>query len=382
METFQIKPTVYFGNGALGCLREICGGRVFLVTDPFMVKSGLSGLVTEKLSGREYKIFDQVVPDPPLALVAQGVSELLEFQPDTVVALGGGSAIDEAKAILFFAGKTGRLGKVFLVAVPTTSGTGSEVTAFAVITDKEKGVKYPLVDEEMLPDAAVLDVELVKTLPFSVAADTGMDVLTHAIEAYVSTKANGFTDALAQAAVAAVLKYLVRSCKDPEDLEARERMHEASCLAGMAFNQASLGLNHAIAHNIGGRFGVPHGRANAVLLPHVIAFNAQLGDFGQRDFSRAAKKYAELADFIGIGGGTVRAGVKNLVREIRKLERELKMPGNFRECGIGAEEFEREIEAVAAGALEDRCLETNPRSAGKEDILEILRKSYTHVGVG
>ncbi|MDY3919835.1 MAG: 1-propanol dehydrogenase PduQ [Candidatus Limivivens sp.] len=380
MEAIKIETEIYFGADALDSLDGICGNRVFLVTDPFLVQSGLAGLVTKRLQKRQYQIFDKVVPDPPLEAVSEGVQEVLKFQPDTVVALGGGSAIDEAKAILFFARETGQLGTVKLTAVPTTSGTGSEVTSFAVITDKSKGVKYPLVDPSLLPDAAILDVELVKSLPVSIAADTGMDVLTHALEAYVSPRANAFTDALARSAAVTVLGCLVRSCEDPGDLEAREQMLYASCMAGLAFDRTSLGLNHALAHNIGGKFPIPHGRANAVLLPYVVEYNADLGDYSRMELSEAARKYGALAKFAGIGGNSVRISVKNLIREIRKMEKRLKMPTTFRECGISSEEFFEKADAVAEGALADRCILTNPRTAKKEDILELLRKSYHHAG--
>lgn len=376
MENFEIKTSIRFGEGALESLREIEGKKIFIVTDPFMVKSGMIELVTRHLVDREYKIFDEVEPDPSLELVTRGVKELLEFEPDAAVALGGGSAIDEAKAILHFAGRMGKLPHIGLTAIPTTSGTGSEVTSFAVITDRDKGVKYPLVDSSLLPKRAILDVELVKTLPQSVVADTGMDVLTHALEAYVSVRANAFTDALAEKAALTVFRYLVRSFQSGEDREARERMHDASCMAGLAFDQTSLGLNHAIAHNVGGKLGVPHGRTNGVLLPYVIEFNAELGDFGQKEFKRAAEKYARLASLAGFGGGNVRAGVKGLIRQIRKMQTQMNMPGSFKACGINPDKYREAEEAIAQGALEDQCIVTNPRAVTREDVLDILKRTY------
>ena len=262
------------------------------------------------------------------------------------------------------------------IAVPTTSGTGSEVTSFAVITDREKGIKYPLVDQSLLPDTAILDASLVKSVPKSVVADTGMDVLTHALEAYVSTKANAFTDALAEKAAVTVLRYLIRSYSNQEDSRAREEMHNASCMAGLAFDRTSLGVNHAIAHNIGGKFKVPHGRTNAVLLPYVIEFNADMREFNPRKYTRAAEKYAAVAQLAGIGGGNVRAGVKNLIREIRKMQEQMNMPTGFKACGIWPEEYQKQKEAVAQGALSDACIKTNPRNVSREDILELLKQSY------
>lgn len=376
MENFEISTSIRFGQGALECLHEIEGNKIFIVTDPFMVKSGMIELVTRHLTGKQYKIFDEVEPDPSVELVTKGVKELLEFGPDAAVALGGGSAIDEAKAILHFAGRMEKLPRIGLTAIPTTSGTGSEVTSFAVITDREKGVKYPLVDASLLPERAILDVELVKSVPQSIVADTGMDVLTHALEAYVSVRANAFTDALAEKAAVMVFRYLVRSFKDGDDREARERMHDASCMAGLAFDRTSLGLNHAIAHNIGGKLGVPHGRTNAVLLPYVIEFNAELGEFGKKEFNRAAQKYAELAELAGVGGGNVRSGVKNLIRLIRRMQAQMKMPGSFKECGIIPDRYKEAEDDIARGALLDQCLVTNPRAVTKEDVVEILKKTY------
>lgn len=376
MEKFEIKTSIRFGEGALESLREIEGNKIFIVTDPFMVKSGMIEMVTRHLAGKQYKVFDEVEPDPSVELVTKGVKELLEFEPDAAVALGGGSAIDEAKAILHFAGRMGKLPRIGLTAIPTTSGTGSEVTSFAVITDRDKGVKYPLVDASLLPECAILDVDLVKTVPQSVVADTGMDVLTHALEAYVSVRANAFTDALAEKAVVTVFKYLVRSFKDGDDREAREQMHDASCMAGLAFDRTSLGLNHAIAHNIGGKLGVPHGRTNAILLPYVIEFNAELGDFGKKEFNRAAEKYAVLAELVGVGSGNVRAGVKNLIRLIRRMQAQMKMPGSFKECGIIPDKYREAEDDIAKGALLDQCIVTNPRAVTKEDVVEILKKTY------
>lgn len=375
MEKFEVKTTIRFGAGALETLETIRGKRIFIVADPFLKKSGMTELVTEHLKNREYVIFDRVEPDPSLELVTEGVKAVLDFAPDSMIVLGGGSAIDEAKAILHFSRKMNKLPDIELTAIPTTSGTGSEVTSFAVITDRQKGIKYPLVDEELLPETAILDARLVKTVPPPVTADTGMDVLTHALEAYVSRKADMFTDALAEKAAVTVIKDLVQSFEGNND-GARERMHYASCMAGLAFDRASLGINHAIAHNIGGKLKIPHGRTNAVLLPHVIEFNAQLGAYDQKEYSTAARKYASIAELAGIGGGNVRSGVRNLIRQIRKMQAQMKMPVNFRQCGITPDKYHQEESAIAQGALLDACIVTNPRNVDRQDILEILRKAY------
>lgn len=376
MEEFGLKTAIRFGRDALESLRELCGAVIFIVTDPFMVKSGMIKNVTKYLKEGTYIVFDNVAPDPPLELVIEGVKEVMKCRPDTLIALGGGSAIDEAKAIMHFSRQIGELPDMTFLAVPTTSGTGSEVTSFAVITDREKGVKYPLVAQALLPDAAILDVELVKSVPGSVAADTGMDVLTHALEAYVSVNANAFTDALAEKAAVTVFHSLVRSCTKPEDTKAREEMHYASCMAGLAFDRTSLGLNHAIAHNIGGKFGVPHGRTNAVLLPYVVEYNADIREYNPKEYTRAARKYAAIAQLAGIGGSNVRAGVKNLIREIRRLQEQLKIPTGFKDCKIPSDEYQKQKEAIAEGALADGCIRTNPRTVLREDILEILKRAY------
>ena len=375
MEEFKIQTAVCFGADALNCLKSLTASRIFIVTDPFMVESKMVDRITEQLKEKEYKIFSNVVPDPPLELVVEGVKEVMAYKPDTLIALGGGSAIDEAKAIMHFSKQIGDLPDMEFIAVPTTSGTGSEVTSFAVITDKGKGVKYPLVDKSLLPDIAVLDPGLVKSLPPSIVADTGMDVLTHALEAYVSTKANAFTDALAEKAAVTVLKYLVKSYESPVDMEAREQMHYASCMAGLAFDMTSLGVNHAIAHNIGGKFGVAHGRTNAILLPYVIAYNAQIQDYNPKEYKTAAKKYAAIASLYGIGGVNVRSAVKNLIHQIQKMQKLMKMPVSFKECGLKPDEFHKAEDQIADGALADGCIATNPRVVTKKDILDILKQA-------
>lgn len=374
MDTFQIKTAVKFGSGALDYLTSIKSKKVFIVTDPFMVKSGMINRVTDYLGDAEYEVFSDVVPDPPMDLIVKGIEAVTKFVPGVIVALGGGSAIDAAKAIMDFSRKIGNLKDMEFVAIPTTSGTGSEVTSFAVITDKEKGIKYPLVSDALLPDVAILEPELVKSVPSSIVADTGMDVLTHAIEAYVSTSATDFSDALAEKAVELVFLYLKRSYQSADDMEAKERMHNASCIAGLSFNLASLGVNHAIAHNIGGKLHIPHGRTNAILLPHVIDFNAHIEGYNPSSYTKAAKKYAYLAQLVGIQGSNTRMCVKNFINEIIKLQKEMNMPVSLRECKVTGEEINKVKAEIAKGALEDACILTNPRTVTVSDILEILHK--------
>lgn len=378
MEEFFNRTKICYGSGALSCLKEFQAARCFVVADPFLVESGMIAQITNML--KEHFIFHKVMPDPSLELVVEGIQEMEAYGPRVVIAAGGGSAIDEAKAILHFSRRIAKDGAkdILFLAIPTTSGTGSEVTSFAVITDKEKGRKYPLVDASMRPDLAVLDPSLVMSVPGPIAGDTGMDVLTHGLEAYVSTKATPFTDALAEKAIELVFQYLPQSCaEDGADQEsfrkAREMLHYASCIAGMAFDAASLGINHAIAHNIGGKFHVPHGRANAVLLPHVVGFNAELTDYNQKEFSKTAQKYAGLAEKLGFGGMSVRTSVKNLIHQIKRLQKELSMPENFRDCGVSVKDCQEAMDALITGALEDACMATNPRKAGRQEI-ELLLK--------
>lgn len=374
MNTFELKTKVIFGQEALHYLQTLGQKKIFIVTDPFMVKSGMIDSITKNLATGAYQIFSDIVPDPPMELVVKGVSEVTAYQPDVVVAVGGGSAIDAAKAIMHFSREIGKLEKMQFIAIPTTSGTGSEVTSFAVITDTQKGVKYPLVSDALIPDIAILEPNLVTSVPPAIVADTGMDVLTHALEAYVSTKATDFSDAFAEKAIALVFQYLLRSYESSEDIEAKERMHNASCLAGISFNLASLGLNHAIAHNIGGKLHIPHGRTNALLLPHVIEFNSNITGFTPKDYSEAAIKYAKVAKLIGVSGSTVRLSVKNLVNEITKLMQRMKMPVKLTQCNVSTEEILKEKKAIAEGALADACILTNPRVASSSDISEIIHK--------
>ena len=267
MKNFHINTEIYFGENALDRLTALHYDSVLIISDPFVVSSGMITLLTTRLDKAHirYDIFTDVVPDPPVDKVINGVTTVIKTQPPCIISVGGGSAIDTAKAIKKFAQQFKEDYNPHLIAVPTTSGTGSEVTRFAVISNPAEGRKYPLVDEDLLPDEAILDEVLVKSVPASVTADTGMDVMTHAIEAYVSTANNEFSGALAEKAVEITGQFLIRSYSSCDDTHARRKMHIASCLAGLAFNSASLGLNHGMAHQLGARFHIPHGRANAIL---------------------------------------------------------------------------------------------------------------------
>lgn len=378
MDKISMKTDIYLGQGTLDRLMEWRNRRIFVVTDPFMIKSGMINMLFERLDdSNEQYIFSKIVPDPPIEVVTEGVETLGEFQADLIIAIGGGSAIDAAKAMKLFAYKILNLQEIQFVAIPTTSGTGSEVTSFSVISDKEKNIKYPLVDDHMLPQEAILDPELVKSVPDFITADTGMDVLTHAIEAFVSIKANDISDALAEKAMKLVFKYLPRAYQNGNDLEAREKMHNASCLAGMAFNITSLGLNHGIAHVAGAKFKIPHGRMNSLLLPYVIEFNADYKPgYGKEESNKTAARYAELSKSIGLSAPNAKSGVRSLVQAIKQLQKQLQMPQTLRECGVEEDLFETMKVEIAEGALQDGCTATNPRVPAASDIVEILNKMY------
>lgn len=372
MNNFEIKTRIKFGEGSLKALQELKNKKVLIITDPFMVKSKTIDKITSNLINTTYQVFEEIVPDPPIEVVVAGIEAFKSTNPDIIIALGGGSAIDAAKSIMDFSKKILKSNEVEFIAIPTTSGTGSEVTSFAVITDSQKKCKYPLVSDDLLPDMAILDPELVKTVPNFITADTGMDVLTHAIEAYVSTNSNDFSDALSEKAIKLVFKYLIKAYKDGNDIEAREKMHNASCLAGMAFNQASLGINHSIAHVLGGKFHIPHGRTNSILLPHVIEYNASIVGYTNTTYSDTAKKYAQIAELVGLGNGNIRIAVRNLVNEIKKLQKEMNMPTKLTQCKLSLEDVTNEEREIAKLAIKDTCTLTNPKVPTEDDIINIL----------
>ncbi|MBU3153293.1 1-propanol dehydrogenase PduQ [Clostridium estertheticum] len=388
MKNFSFRTQVFFGEGSLKRLSQLNCHKAFIVTDPFMVKSGVINKITDEISkgNVEYIVFSDIVPDPSVEIVAKGIEVMMKFNPDVVIALGGGSAIDAAKAICDFNLKLkANMGsnmksnkKIKLIAIPTTSGTGSEVTSISVITDKNKNIKYPLISEELQPDEAILVAELVCTVPDFITADTGMDVLTHDIEAFVSTRATDYTDALAEKSIKLVFQNLINAYKDGNNLEARTKMHNASCIAGIAFNNASLGLNHGMAHIIGAKFHVSHGRANAILLPYVIEFNADIKDFDSSKYTYAAKRYSEIAKILGLPSSNVSEGVKSLIIAINMILKELNIPTSLKETGIKEEDFKREVNEMASIAIEDRCTQTNPRVPRLEEIITLFNKVYNN----
>ncbi len=373
MKYYYVKPHVYMEHDGVS---ELLKGRkkAMIVTDKFMEENHMTDylVVPMALSGVEFRIFSDVKPDPDLATIAKGMSVMTDFGPDILFALGGGSAIDAAKAMNYLASQSGYMPRCFFVAVPTTSGTGSEVTSFAVVSDPSTTSKYPLISEEMLPDAAILDAELTKSVPASITADTGIDVLTHAVEAFVSVNHNDFTDAAAEKAVKLVRSNLLKCYKTPGDMEARQKMHHASCLAGMAFNNAGLGLNHGMAHTLGAHFHIPHGKANAMLLPYVMSFNAGCQD----GLKEAAKRYARLARCCWVDGASIRQSAFSMIRSTKSLIGKLGFPESIRAMGIPEAEYKAAIPEMAEAALNDRCTATNPRVPTKADVEEIFWEAY------
>ena len=372
MNSFSVRTKIMEGGGLETLAPKL--HKVFIVTDGFMASSGKVSYITEKLdrAGAEYRVFDQVKADPDIGTVTKGVDMIQEFHPDAVIAFGGGSPIDAAKAIVFFAAKTCDMRECRFIAVPTTSGTGSEVSKFAVITDPEKEVKYPLVEDSLLPDVAILDAELTVSVPPSVTADTGIDVFTHAVEALVSTAATDFSDAAAEKAIKLVRRHLMTAYHQPGDMAARQGMHNASCLAGVAFSNSGLGLNHGMAHALGARFHIPHGRANGILLPYVMSFNAGCSE----SLTPVAKRYAKIARLLGLEATSVRQSALNLIRTARRYVEQLNIPSSIQAAGVDKAEFEAEAEAMAEAALADRCTATNPRPCSKEEILQVFHKAY------
>ncbi|MGV2881938.1 MULTISPECIES: bifunctional acetaldehyde-CoA/alcohol dehydrogenase [Paenibacillus] len=407
MQWFKVPNKVYFEKGATQYLAKMPDiTRVAIITDAMMVKLGYVEKVEHYLRQRQMpvaiEVFSDVEPDPSTTTVDRGTEMMRRFQPDCIIALGGGSPMDAAKAMWLFYEypdtdfndlkqkfmdirkriyKYPRLGvKAKFVAIPTTSGTGSEVTSFAVITDKNQGnTKYPLADYELTPDVAIVDPEFVYTLPKTAVADTGMDVLTHAIEAYVSVMANDYTDGLAIKAIQLVFQYLEQSALQGDKL-AREKMHNASTIAGMAFANAFLGINHSLAHKWGGQYHTAHGRTNAILMPHVIRYNAKkptkFASFPKYSHFVADERYAEIARILGLPARTTEEGVTSLINAIRKLNKTLGIEESFQEIGFDAKDFEAHVDYLADRAFEDQCTTANPKLPLVTELADVYRNAF------
>ena len=341
MKEFKIGTKIVCGAGAVQALKDVNAKKLMVVTDPFFAQNGTAQHIAETAGAEQIRIFDQVAPDPSVMLVAEGTAAVKEFCPDVIVALGGGSAMDCAKAMLYFAG-----GETRLVAIPTTSGSGSEVTDFAILT--HKSVKHPLIDSRLRPEMAILDDDLVAGLPPALVADGGFDVLSHALEAFVARDASLFTDALAKDAFCCAFGALPASFNGQQAV--RGKVHIAATMAGMAFTQAGLGVCHALSHSLGGMFHVPHGRLNAILLPSVVSLNA----------TAAGEKYAKLARAAGLGGSVDTIAVRNLKNGLIRLRRELKLPETLAQAGVNPRDVWHRAGEIVAAALKDPCCRTNP----------------------
>ena len=407
MQWFKLPPKVYFEENSVMYLTEMDNvERVMIVCDPGMVNIGYTDIVEQVLRRREnqpqIKVFNEVEPNPSTHTVYKGLEMFINFQPDTIIALGGGAAMDAAKAIWmffehpetsFFGAKqkfldirkrTYKITKpknAKFICIPTTSGTGSEVTPFAVITDSETHVKYPLADYALTPDIAIVDPQFVLSVPKDVAADTGMDVLTHAIESYVSVMASDYTRGLSLQAIKLTFDYLKSSVQE-NDKHSREKMHNASTMAGMAFANAFLGISHSIAHKIGGEYGIPHGRTNAILLPHVIRYNAKDPQkhalFPKYDFFRADTDYADIAKFLGLKGNTTEELVDALANAVYDLGCSVGIDMNLKSQGVTEELLHSTIDRMAELAFEDQCTTANPKEPLISELKGIIETAYDY----
>lgn len=406
MQWFKVPSKIYFERDSIQYLQKMRNvEKVMIVTDEAMVKLGFVQRVIEQLHLRRnkviYTIFSDVEPDPDITTVERGAAMMKDFEPDTIIALGGGSPMDAAKIMWMFyeqpemdfrdlvqkfmdirkrAFKFPELGqKAKFVAIPTTSGTGSEVTPFAVISDKKNNRKYPIADYSLTPTIAIVDPALVMTVPAHVTADTGMDVLTHATEAYVSTVANDYTDGLALQAIKLVFEHLESSVKNA-DFESREKMHNASTIAGMAFANAFLGISHSMAHKIGGIFHTVHGRTNAILLPYVIRYNgtrpAKTATWPKYNYYKADEKYQDIAKMLGLPASTPEEGVASYAKAVYELGERIGINMSIKGQGVDEKEYMERAEEIAYLAYEDQCTPANPRLALVSDMKEIIEDAY------
>ncbi|HCO72677.1 MAG TPA: bifunctional acetaldehyde-CoA/alcohol dehydrogenase, partial [Enterococcus sp.] len=405
MQWFKLPSKIYFEQNSLMYLTDMENlERVMIVCDPGMVQFGYVDRVREVLARRtntvQIEVFSDVEPNPSTNTVYKGTEVMMNFKPDTVIAIGGGSAMDAAKGMWmfyehpdtsFFGAKqkfldirkrTYKIAKpetTQFVCIPTTSGTGAEVTPFAVITDSETHVKYPLADYALTPDVAIIDPQFVLSVPASVTADTGMDVLTHAIESYVSVMASDYTRGLSLQAIKIVFEYLEASTLRP-DMESREKMHNASTMAGMAFANAFLGISHSIAHKIGGEYNIPHGRTNAILLPHIVRYNAKDPQkhamFPKYDFFRADTDYADIARFLGLKGDTTEELVEALATAITELGEKVGIEMNLKAQGVTQEILDSTVDRMAELAYEDQCTTANPKQPLISELKQIIIDAY------
>lgn len=390
---FTIPRDIYYGRGSLEMLKQIKGKKVVIVTGgASMQKTGFLDKTRKYLeeAGLETFVFEGVEPDPSIETVMKGAQFMREHSPDVILSIGGGSPIDAAKAMwIFYEHPDIKFDdikdpftvpelrkKAVFIAVPSTSGTATEVTAFSVITDYSTKIKYPLADYNLTPDIAIVDPDLADTMPKELVAHTGMDALTHAVEAYAATAASEFTDPLALHSIKLVITNLVMSHEGKK--EAAEKMHYAQCMAGMAFSNALLGITHSLAHKTGAALGIPHGLANAIYLPYVIRYNANQDAEGyhQNGTCSARSKYAEIARYIGVNEEDENILVEKLIGFVESINNALHIPQSLREAGVDEMEFRRMADGIAENAEKDPCTGSNPRKAGKDDLKKLLHCIY------
>jgi len=401
---FRVPNQIYFNMNAAENLRQFPSRSTVIITNPPLEQIGHVDVVRRNLPPQT-PVHVAVIPDaePEVKVIMEGVETLKLYKPDQIIALGGGSVIDAAKIMkLKYESPEADLeelaapfldirkrvvrypsekaNRTRLIAVPTTSGTGSEVTPFAVMIDKQNGRKVTLVDYSLTPDVAIVDPQFVLTMPRGLTADTGIDCLTHGLEAAVSIYASPYTDSNALQAIQLAFQYLPTAFEHPADEEARTMMHNAACIAAMAFANVSVGVNHALAHAFGARFSVAHGRANALMLPHVIAYNASVPSKfmpspNQRAYT-AHQKYALIADRLRLGGNTVEEKVENLIAAVEQLLDRLGFPHSIAEMGISKEDFERAMPGLVKNAFDDPSWRSNPRMPLMNELVELFWKAY------
>lgn len=408
---FRVPEKVYIKKGclpvALDELKTVMDKkRVFIVTDEFLYNNGYTKPITSKLEEMSisYTTFSNVQPDPTLASAKEGVQAMESFKPDCIIAIGGGSAMDAAKIMwvmyehpevdfmdmamrfsdirkrIYTFPKMGE--KAYFIAVPTSSGTGSEVTPFAVITDENTGIKYPLADYELMPKMAIVDADLMMNAPKGLTAASGIDAAIHCLEAYASMMSTDYTDSLALHGLKMIFEYLPRAYENgAEDSEAREKMADAATMAGMAFANAFLGVCHSMAHKLGAFYHIPHGIANALMIDEVIRFNSsdtpvKMGTFPQYSYPHTLKRYAEISDYLGLGGNTNGEKVENLIKALDNLKEKVGIKRNIREYGVDEQEFLNRLDDLSKQAFDDQCTGSNPRYPLIEEIKEMFLNAY------
>ena len=409
---FRMPEKVYFKYGSLGValpeLKEMKKKKAFIVTDRVLAELGYVDKITKVLdeNGIDFRVFSEVAPDPTLAIARKGAEAMRSYNPDVIIALGGGSPMDAAKIMwvlyehpeanfhdlamtfmdiskrIYPFPKMGQ--KAMMVSIPTSAGTGSEVTPFAVITDEQSGVKYPLADYELTPDMAIVDAELMMNMPKGLTAASGIDALVHAIEAYVSVLASEFTNGLALEAIRLVFKYLPQAYNEgTTNVKAREKMAHASTIAGMAFANAFLGICHSMAHKLGAEHHIAHGVANGILIDHVIRFNAvdnprKQASFPQYKYPNAKWRYAKIAEYLNLGGRTEDEKVENLIKAIQNLKKQINLPSTIAECGVTKEAFYSTLDSMTEDAFDDQCTGANPRYPLMSELKEMYINAYSN----